>query len=132
VNAITALGNPAIWIAAVAALSYIAVHWYRQRTQNSGLILLGLAAGYVPWLMYLNRTTFQFYTIVFLPWMLLALGLWFKLMFDSAEDKARVRSRIRAFLVLAMAMSLFFSNIWFGYTTDYWYWHIHMWLPSWI
>lgn len=132
VNAITALGNPAIWIAAVAALSYIAVHWYRQRTQNSGLILLGLAAGYVPWLMYLNRTTFQFYAIVFLPWMLLALGLWFKLMFDSAEDKARVRSRIRAFLVLAMAMSLFFSNIWFGYTTDYWYWHIHMWLPSWI
>ncbi|WP_158252940.1 hypothetical protein [Cryobacterium sp. Y62] len=32
-----------------------------------------MIAGYLPWLMYLNRTVFQFYTIVFELYLLLGL-----------------------------------------------------------
>jgi hypothetical protein len=134
VNAITALGNPLIWLAAVVALVFVATRWIRKRNQLSLLILLGIVAGYAPWLLFLNRTTFQFYAIVFLPWMLLALGYWLKIWVSQAQPEAKVRGRavVFAFLALSLVFSIFFSNIWLGYTTPYWYWHIHMWLPSWI
>lgn len=134
VNAITALGNPLIWLAAVVALVFVATRWIRKRNQVSLLILLGMVAGYAPWLLFLNRTTFQFYAIVFLPWMLLALGYWLKIWVSQAQPEAKVRGRavVFAFLAFSLVFSIFFSNIWLGYTTPYWYWHIHMWLPSWI
>jgi dolichyl-phosphate-mannose--protein O-mannosyl transferase len=134
VNAITALGNPLVWLAALLALVFVATRWLQKRNQVSLLILLGVVAGYLPWLMYLNRTTFQFYAIVFLPWMLLALGYWLKLWVSQAQPEAKVRARamVFGFLSLSLVFSIFFSNIWFGYTTTYWYWQIHMWLPSWI
>jgi dolichyl-phosphate-mannose--protein O-mannosyl transferase len=134
VNAITALGNPAIWLMALVALIAICLRWVRLRNKVSSLVLLGIVAGYLPWLMYLQRTTFQFYAIVFLPWMLLALTYWLKLRVESAEPERAARSKawVVSFLAFALVVSIFFSNIWLGYTTSYWYWHIHMWLPSWI
>lgn len=134
VNAITALGNPAIWLAAFIALVAVIGMWVRTRNGVAGLVLLGMLAGYAPWLLYTSRTTFQFYAVVFFPWMLLALALWLKSSFEHASEENRpiVRRRITSFLILAVAFSVFFSNIWLGYTTPYWYWHIHMWLPSWI
>ena len=36
-------------------------------------MLTGVAVTYVPWLLYPERTMFQFYTITVLPFMLLAL-----------------------------------------------------------
>ena len=134
VNAITALGNPAIWLAAFLAIVAVCIRWVRLRNKVSSLILLGLLAGYVPWLMYLHRTTFQFYAIAFLPWMLLALTYWLKLKVESTDPErtSRAKAWVVSFLALALVFSIFFSDLWLGYTTTYWYWHIHMWLPSWI
>ena len=37
------------------------------------LILMGMVAGYLPWLLYINRTIYQFYTIAFEPYLILGL-----------------------------------------------------------
>jgi len=133
-SAITALGNPAIWWVAAVAVILVLIRWLRARDRKAGLILLGLASGYVPWLIYLNRTTFQFYSIVFLPWMILALVYVLQRQVASRESYEQVRSRGRtlAYLALCFAVSMFFLPIWIGTTVPYWFWLAHMWLPSWI
>jgi dolichyl-phosphate-mannose--protein O-mannosyl transferase len=34
--------------------------------------------------------------------------------------------------ILTVLLSIFFYPLWSGMQIPYWYWHIHMWLPSWI
>jgi len=133
-SAITALGNPLIWWVAAVAIILVLIRWVKTRERTSGLILLGLTAGYVPWLIYFNRTTFQFYSIVFLPFMLLALVYVLQTQVASREGYERVTSRGRVFvyLVFCFAISMFFLPIWIGTTVPYWFWLAHMWLPSWI
>jgi len=72
-EAITSVGNPLIWWASTAALFYLVYRLARYREWKVGFILMGMVAGYLPWLMYLNRTVFQFYTIAFEPYLLLGL-----------------------------------------------------------
>ena len=131
-SAITALGNPFIWWPAAASVFFVAVWYARTRERLAGLILLGLAGGYLPWIFYMQRTTFQFYAIAFLPWMILALLFVARHYVNSAQRPVRAQGLFFAYLVLALAGSLFFLPIWIGTWTPYWYWHLHMWIPSWI
>ncbi len=131
-SAITALGNPFIWLPATAALLFLLVWFIRQRDRVSGLILLGLAGGYLPWLAFTSRTVFQFYAIAFLPWMLLALTYVLKIYRDLSAAKTRAMKVTLAYLGLTFAASLFFMPIWIGTWVPFWYWQLHMWLPSWI
>lgn len=133
-SAITALGNPVIWWAAIAAI--IAVIWLviRDSDRVAGFILVGVAAGYLPWMLYLQRTVFQFYVIAFEPFVVLALvyamaSLWRK---TAPESRSRLLAGFSAFAFAALAFSLFFLPIWFGTWTPYWFWYLHMWIPSWI
>lgn len=133
-SAITALPNPLIWLAAAAAILWIAYRWILERNADQSMILLGLVAGYLPWLIYLNRTVFQFYTIVFEGWMMIALAYalrhWVVSRGEDRIKKARVS--VGYFLAFASAISLFFLPIWFGTEIPYWFWSVHMWLPGWI
>jgi dolichyl-phosphate-mannose--protein O-mannosyl transferase len=118
----------------VAALLWIAYRWILTRDVVMGQILLGVIAGYVPWLLYLNRTVFEFYTIAFEPWLMFALayGLRHYLNSRMPEDRPATRVRLGYFAAAAFALSLFFLPIWIGTTIPHWFWQIHMWLPSWI
>lgn len=146
-SAITALANPLIWWAGAAAVLYLVYRLIRFREWQVGIILMGMVAGYLPWLMYLHRTVFQFYGIVYQPYMILALtfvfGLWLRIIKtrrkDALLDEADLSSRRRVgtvwvtvFLVLAFMLSMFFYPIWTGMQVPYWFWQTHMWLPSWI
>lgn len=133
-SAITPVPNPLVWYAAVAALLWIAYRWILTREALMGQILLGVVAGYVPWLLYLNRTVFEFYTIAFEPWLMFALayGLRHYLNSRMPEERAATRVRLGYFAAAAFALSLFFLPIWIGTTIPHWFWQIHMWLPSWI
>ena len=131
-SAITALGNPFIWWPAAASVFFLAVWFVRTRQRAAGLILLGIGAGYLPWLLFLNRTTFQFYSIAFLPWMILALIFVARHYVYQAERPIRAQGLFLLYAALTLAGTLFFLPIWIGTWTPYWYWHIHMWLPSWI
>ena len=133
-SAITALGNPLIWWPAAAAVFALIYLFITRKSRVGGLVLLGIAAGYLPWLAFMNRTVFQFYAIAFLPWMILALVYVIRMYLHTrtAEELPRAIRMAGGYLGLVFAVSLFFIPIWIGTWTPYWYWHLHMWLPSWI
>ena len=147
VSAITDLPNPLLWYAAVAASVYLLVRFVRRREWQAALILMGIAAGYLPWLLYPNRTMFFFYSIAFEPYLLLALAATIGLMVvkppaaDSGDEliAAEASSGLKArravalvFVVAAVLVSAFFFPISAGLPIPYWFWHIHMWSPTWI
>ncbi len=133
-SAITALGNPVIWLPALAAVLFLLYLFIARRDKASGFILLGVAAGYLPWLLYLERTVFQFYVIAFEPFMIIALVYALSWIWRNTElpRRPRLLAAYAAFSFAALAFSLFFLNIWLGTWTPYWYWYLHMWIPSWI
>ncbi|WP_343062519.1 dolichyl-phosphate-mannose--protein mannosyltransferase [Glaciibacter psychrotolerans] len=148
-EAILDVANPLIWWAAGAATLYLVYRFARYRQWQVGLILMGMVAGYLPWLMYLNRTVFQFYTIAFEPYLLLGLVWVIGMLLGKVpqpealdavtvgEDGARGRSAVGlrlvgVFLGAALLLSLFFYPIWTGMQTPLWFWQLHMWLPSWV
>ena len=134
--AITSLGNPLIWWAAAAAVFYLLYRLVRYREWQLGLILTGLAAGYLPWLLYIDRTIFQFYSIAFEPYLILALTAVIALVLGRRTDPESRRRRGVAwtvvFLAAATAISAFFWPLWIGQQVPFWFWQIHMWLPSWV
>lgn len=133
-SAITSLGNPLIWIPATLSLIAMVVLFLLKKDRTSGLIALGVLAGYVPWLFFTNRTVFSFYSIAFLPWMILALVYALRLIWISLPTSKRALGQavIAGYLTLTFGVSLFFLPIWFGTWIPFWYWQIHMWIPSWI
>jgi len=132
---ITGIANPLIWWAATAAAIYLVYRLVRFREWRVGLVLLGLGAGYLPWLLYLNRTVFQFYTIAFQPYLILALTLVIGILLGSANDPSWRRvSGLRVvgvYLGVAVAVSIFFWPLWTGIQLPYEFLAAHWWLPTW-
>ena len=134
-EAISGIANPIIWWASTAAAGYLVYRLVRYREWRVGLVLTGLAAGYLPWLLYLNRPVFQFYTIAFEPYLVLALVAVAGILLGTARDPAWRRvsgMRIVAiFVAIAVVVSAFFWPIWSGMQLDYWLMAAHWWLPTW-
>ena len=132
VSAITALGNPMIWWAAILALSVLAASWFRTRDKTTTLLALGLFAGYVPWQLLQNRTVFEFYAVSFSPWIILFLVAGLREWFRNSPNPSRAANWISGFIFLTVLGSAFFYPIWSGMWIGYDLWHMMMWLPSWI
>jgi dolichyl-phosphate-mannose-protein mannosyltransferase len=134
-SSIIGVGNPLIWWAAAAACIYLVYRLVRYREWQVGLILVGLAAGYLPWLGYLNRTVFQFYSIAFEPFMVLALVFVVGLVLGRRDDPSWRRERgiavVVIYLAFVLAVSAFFFPIWSGMPVVPTFRQLHFWLPSW-
>jgi dolichyl-phosphate-mannose-protein mannosyltransferase len=124
VTAINPIGNPVIWLGGIVALGFLFSWFVQNRDQLSLLVFTGYIAGYLPWLIYANRTSFQFYSVTFEPWILLVITLMLY----------RYRARIFTLSAVgvAFAIFIFFLPIYIGIPVPLWFWHLHMWLPSWI
>lgn len=83
---ITALPNLLVWYAAVVALGFLLFHFGRTLDRRAGFLLVAIAAGYVPWLLFPDRTIFFFYAIVFLPFLIIGLAL-------ALQQLVQLRSR---------------------------------------
>ena len=134
---ITSLGNPLIWWAGAVAL-LVALWWLvRHRDWRAGAVLSGIAAGWVPWFAYAHRTIFTFYSVAFVPWVVLTLVYVLGLIVGPSrpgDERGRRGAMwgVGVFVVLVVAVGLFFYPVWTAQTIPYTQWHIRMWLPSWI
>ncbi len=132
---ITSIANPIIWWCATAALFYLVYRLVRKREWQVGLILMGMVAGYLPWLLYVNRTIFQFYTIAFEPYMILGLTFVIGLALGSRGDPRPVRTRalwiVGGFFAICVLVSAWFYPVWVGMPVPAWFLSLHYWLPSW-
>lgn len=132
---VTSIANPIIWWAATAALVYLVYRLIRYREWQVGLVLMGIVAGYLPWLLYAQRTIFQFYAIAFEPYMILALVIVIGHILGKRDDPAWRRvSGIRlvvVFLVVCVLVSAFFYPVWTGMQIPTWFAQLHYWFPGW-
>ena len=133
-SAITALGNPLIWLSSTAALVYLVVRYAKHRERVIGLTLLGTASLYLPWLIFSERTVFQFYVVSFQPWLILGLVLALRVVRQKVRSKSKflADSLIIGFIVLAIGISIYFYPVNTGIYMPYDQWRMRMWLPSWI
>ena len=131
-SAITALGNPLIWVFSTAALLYLAYRYLRTRERVIGLVLLGVGALYLPWLLLPDRTVFQFYAVSFLPWMIIGLVLVMQILYRAIPNTKLAKALVIGFFVLATLVSIFFLPVNNGLVVPYEQWQLRMWLPSWI
>ncbi|WP_255461106.1 dolichyl-phosphate-mannose--protein mannosyltransferase [Glaciihabitans sp. INWT7] len=132
---ITSIANPILWWAATAALFYLVYRLVRYREWRVGLILMGMVAGYLPWLLYSTRTIFQFYAIVFEPYMILGLVFVIGLILGRPQDSTYRRTRgiglVAVFLFFVVLVSAFFYPIWTGLQVPEIFARLHYWLPGW-
>lgn len=136
VENIYSMPNPLIWYAAVAAVLYLVYRFVRTPDWRFALVLTGVAVTYLPWLLYPERTMFQFYSIAVLPFMLLALTFALRDIAGAAQtgpDRRTSGQRIvLVFLVVAIVLSAFWYPILTGTRVPYFFWQAHNWMLTWI
>jgi len=135
-KAITSMGNPVIWWGGTISVLVLAVCWAGRRDWRAGAILAGLAAGYLPWFQYQERTIFAFYAVSFVPFVVLALthALGLVLGPRTAEPDRRLVGGLAtgAVLVLAVLATAYFWPVLTAEVIPYRQWQMRMWLPSWV
>ncbi|MFG2211786.1 dolichyl-phosphate-mannose--protein mannosyltransferase [Streptomyces sp. NPDC048638] len=133
---VLALGTPLLWWAACFALLYALYRWLFKRDWRAGAVLCAVAAGYLPWFLYQERTIFLFYAVVFVPFLCLALAM----MIDSIIGPANATERRRTIgavgagvLVLLIVWNfIYFYPLYTGMPIPKSAWHNRMWLDSWV
>ncbi|MBA8815769.1 dolichyl-phosphate-mannose--protein O-mannosyl transferase [Microbacterium halimionae] len=136
VQAVSSIPNPLIWWASIAAALFLIYRFVVTRDWRFALVLTGIAVTYVPWLLYPERTIFQFYTIAMLPFLVLALT--FALREIAGSRHAPVHRRksgqrsVIIFLIVVIALSAFWYPVWTALPVPYDFWRLHNWLPTWI
>ena len=136
VQNIYSMPNPLIWWASVAAIVYLIVRVIMKPDWRYAIVLTGFAATYVPWLLYPERTIFQFYTIAMLPFMVLALTFALRdIARSSSTDPERRKSGQRVVLIF-LGFVVLVSAFWYPVLTatpvPYDFWRAHNWFQSWV
>ena len=132
---ILALGTPLLWWSGLIALFVTFGYWIARRDWQSGLILLGFAAGYLPWFLMQKRTMFTFYAIAFEPFLILviiySLSKYLEKDSDGKVPKLRLYS-VYGFIALIAVNFFYFLPLYVAGVISYTSWFHHMWIPSWI
>jgi dolichyl-phosphate-mannose--protein O-mannosyl transferase len=129
---ILALGTPIIWWFGLIAIFITLGYFIYRRERTAGLILLALLSNYLPWLFFPERTTFYFYAIAFLPFLILAITYSIKLYLEDEALRPKRLQNLYAALGLTALVFAYFAPIYLGIVLTYDDWYARMWLPSWI
>lgn len=129
---ILALGNPIIWWFGLIAIFITIGYFLYRRERVAGLILIALLSNYLPWFLFPERTTFYFYAIAFLPFLILAITYSIKLYLEDALKRPKRMQNLYAALGLTALIFAYFAPIYLGIVLTYDDWYSRMWFPSWI
>ncbi|WP_019158020.1 dolichyl-phosphate-mannose--protein mannosyltransferase [Brevibacterium senegalense] len=133
--AITSVGNPVIWGLAPVAVLLLVFAWLLRRDWRAGALLAALIATWGPWFTYQERTIFTFYTIVMVPFVVLALTYGLGLVWGRAGQGPALRARrvgVGVVLALAVLAFAFFWPVWTATYIPRDAWQLRMWNPTWI
>ncbi|PJN24245.1 phospholipid carrier-dependent glycosyltransferase [Kitasatospora sp. CB02891] len=133
---VLAIGTPLLWWAGIAALLYCLYRWLMRRDWRAGALLAALAAGYLPWFQYQERTIFLFYAVCFVPFLVLAVTMMIGAMLGPAHaspDRRLAGATGAGLLVVGIMWNfLYFYPIFTGQTIPMSDWNGRMWLSTWI
>jgi dolichyl-phosphate-mannose-protein mannosyltransferase len=150
-EAITGIPNPFIWwgsvVAVMTIIGLLIAFAIRRMRGLSGLqlpadgwaiavVLTGVFAGWVPWLLYPERTMFFFYTIVITPFLVLSLTVLLGRVLGQPDDPAPRRALggtiVLMLMLFLLAVSAFFVPLWTGIPTPIELIQLRYWMPTWI
>ena len=135
-SAVAAIGNPMIWWLGIAALIHQSYRAVFVRDGRSTAVIVGVLAGWAPWLLYPERTIFAFYSVVFLPFVVMALTMSLGQILGPATATPRRRAigilTVTLVVLLVVAAAWWMYPVWTGTPLDTDQWRQRMWLPSWI
>ncbi|HEY7876345.1 MAG TPA: hypothetical protein VIG64_14615, partial [Actinomycetota bacterium] len=123
---IMATGSPFVWWSAMLALLYTFVTWIRSRDMRdpAGLIFLGFALTYLPWLIFARSAVFIFYLLPAIPFMCLALAYVATRIGESWE----ARSAVGLFSVGAVGLFMFYVPLTTGARLPQDQWDQRVWI----
>jgi len=128
--------NPLLWYASVAAAGYLVYRFVVARDWRHAVILVAIASTWLPWLMYPERTVFQFYTIVMWPFLLVALTFALRAIAGPAHagaDRRTAGQRVVAvFLIVAIVLAAFWYPLWSATQVPYDFYRLHNWMQGWV
>lgn len=135
-EAITNLGNPAVWWAGALSLAVLVVMWLWRRDWRAGAVLAGYAGGYLPWFLLQDRTIYTFYSVAFVPYVVLGVVYVLGLVAGKPDGSPTRRRNgmiaVAAYVILAVALFAFFYPVLSAQMIPYSNWRLRMWFPSWI
>ncbi|WP_439676245.1 dolichyl-phosphate-mannose--protein mannosyltransferase [Embleya sp. MST-111070] len=130
------IGTPLLWWTGVVAVGYLLFRWAGRRDWRAGAILCGLAAAYLPWMAYQQRTIFLFYAVAFVPFLCLAVTMMLGALLGPPGATERRRAWGTAGVVAIIALIawnfLYFYPIFTGETITRSGWLDRMWFSTWI
>jgi dolichyl-phosphate-mannose--protein O-mannosyl transferase len=133
---VLAIGTPLIWWASIPALLVCLGWWLTRRDWRAGAVLAGVAAGWLPWFLFLSRTKFYFYAISFEPFLILAITLCLGLLIGPAAASARRRAVgaavAGAYLLGVLLDFAYLYPVLSGQVISYGSWLARMWYHGWI
>lgn len=134
--AILAVGNPVLWWGGALALVVVVWHAVRRADWRAWAVLAGYAAGYLPWLGYMHRTIFTFYTVAFVPFVAFALVYLVAVVIGPRAlpvSERRFGVHLGAGITAAaLLLGAYFWPIWTSKWVPHWFWQAHMFLRTWI
>ncbi len=134
---VLALGTPILWWIGTIAIIVVIGFWIKSLIEHrhdsaASIVVLGIAAGYLPWFAMQQRTVFSFYAIIIEPFLILAIVYCAKLLLDSGLKPAISQSIVGGAFALIVLCFLFFLPLYTAQVMTYEDWHLRMWFESWI
>jgi len=134
---VLALGTPLLWWVGTIALAVVIGYWIKSLILHRAdaaatIVVIGLAAGYLPWFAMQQRTVFTFYAIVIQPFLILAIVYCAKLLLGSDLKPVVSQSIVGGLFALIVLCFLYFIPLFTGQVITYEDWRLRMWFESWI
>jgi dolichyl-phosphate-mannose-protein mannosyltransferase len=136
---VLAIGTPVIWWVTLPALLACLVWWLSRRDWRAGAVVLGVAAGWLPWFWFAwhdHRTEFYFYAVAFDPFLVIAITLCLGLILGpvSAAPGRRALGAVvvGAYLLLVLADFNYMYPVLAAKIVPYSSWLARMWYHGWI
>ncbi|WP_354640057.1 dolichyl-phosphate-mannose--protein mannosyltransferase [Kitasatospora camelliae] len=133
---ILAIGTPVLWWAACLALVYTLWRWAFRRDWRAGAVLAGVAAVYLPWFRYQQRTIFSFYMVALVPFLCLAVALTLGALLGPPgcpPRRRRIGAAAAGLVVLGVVGCFaFFHPLYTAEVIPMDDWRARMWFPTWV
>jgi dolichyl-phosphate-mannose--protein O-mannosyl transferase len=136
---VLAVGTPLVWWAACLALLVCLAWWLTRRDWRAGAVLLGVAAGWMPWLWFAwhdHRTEFYYYAVVFDPFLVIAIALCLGLIIGPARASPNRRvvgaAIAGGYLLAVLADFAYLYPVLAAQTLPFGSWLARMWFHNWI
>ena len=134
---VLALGTPLLWWVGTIAAAVVVGFWIKSLILHridaaATIVVIGFAAGYLPWFAMQQRTVFTFYAIVIQPFLVLAIVYCAKLLLDSGLKPVVSQSIVGGIFALIVLCFLFFIPLFTAQVMPYEDWRLRMWFESWI